>query len=282
MGTEWRNGARLRFAETRRRGETSVRTNNVKRVIADGGVSIGTMVFEFDSSGIGRIIAQAGAEFVVYDMEHSGWSIQTIRTLMATSRAADVVPMVRVPATEYHLMSRPLDVGAMGLMVPMVETAEQAQLIADSVRYPPVGRRGSAFGFAHDDYAPGDVLEKMETATREVMVLAQIETRTGVENVEAIAAIDGIDVLWIGHFDLSVSLGVPAQFEHPTYVQAVERVLKAAKDAGKATGIMTASVQSGREQLAQGFRMIAYSGDVMVYGEALKQGVDGLRQPGKV
>ena len=259
-----------------------MRTNHVKRKLAAGDVSIGTMVFEFNSTGIGRIIQQAGAEFVVYDMEHSGWGIETIRALMATTRAADVIPMVRVPATQYHLMSGPLDVGAMGLMVPMVESAEQAELIVQSVKYPPVGRRGSAFGFAHDDYAPGDVGQKMASANEETIILAQIETKQGVENVEAIAALEGIDVLWIGHFDLSVSLGVPAEFEHPRYVGAVDRVLAAAKSANKAAGIMTGSVQLGREQIAQGFRMIAYSGDVMIYGEALKQGVEALRKPVKV
>lgn len=259
-----------------------MRANQVKRKLAAGHSSIGTMVFEFGSTGIGRIMAQAGAEFVVYDMEHSGWSIETIRNVMASTRSADIVPLVRVPATQYHLLSRPLDVGAMGLMIPMVESVEQARLIAQSAKYPPAGRRGSAFGFAHDDYAPGDVVEKMATANAEVLILAQIETKAGVESVEAIAATDGIDVLWIGHFDLSASLGVPAQFDHPDYVTAVERVLRAATDAGKTAGIMTGGVQAGREHLAQGFRMLAYSGDVMIYGEALQQGIEALRQPAKL
>ena len=91
-----------------------MRENAVKRKIAEGGVSLGTMVFEFDTTGIGRIAAEAGAEFVVFDMEHTGWTIETIRRLMATTRAADIMPMVRVPATQYHFLSRPLDVGAMG------------------------------------------------------------------------------------------------------------------------------------------------------------------------
>ncbi|MDQ3694256.1 MAG: aldolase/citrate lyase family protein [Chloroflexota bacterium] len=259
-----------------------MRTNHVKRKLAAGDVALGTMVFEFDSTGIGRIINQAGAEFVVYDMEHSGWSIQTIRTLMATTRAVDLVPLVRVPATQYHLMSRPLDVGAMGLMIPMVESVEQATLIAQSVKYPPVGRRGSAFGFAHDDYAPGDVMEKMASANAEVLILAQIETAAGVDHVEEIAKVDGIDVLWIGHFDLSVSLGVPAQFDHPLFTGAVERVIAAAKAANKTAGIMTGNVQTGRDQIALGFRMLAYSGDVMIYGDGLKQGIDALRQPRKI
>src|SRR3954453_21941748 len=116
-----------------------MRENPVKRKLAAGGISIGTMMFEFNSTGIGRIASLAGAEFAIFDMEHSGWSIETIRTLIATSRAAEMIPMVRVPATQYHLLSRPLDVGAMGLMVPMVETGEQAKSIVQSAKYPPVG-----------------------------------------------------------------------------------------------------------------------------------------------
>src|SRR5918999_5300419 len=138
-----------------------MRENKVKRTLREGGVALGTMVFEFASTGIARIAAAAGAEFVIFDMEHTGWSVETVRMLFATARAADIVPMVRVPATQYHLLSRPLDVGAMGLMVPMVETGEQAALIARSAKYPPEGARGCAFTIAHDDYTGGDVMAKM-------------------------------------------------------------------------------------------------------------------------
>lgn len=254
-----------------------MRQNGPKRAVADGGVSLGTMVFEFNTPGIGRIIGQAGAEFVIYDMEHTGWSIETIRMLMATTRAADTVPMVRVPATEYHLLSRPLDVGAMGLMVPMVESAEQARLIVDSAKYPPQGRRGAAFGVAHDDYAGGDIVGKMRSANDEVVLIAQIETAAGVENVEAIAAVPGIDVLWIGHFDLSNSLGVPGQFTHPTYTAAVNRVLAACNEHGKAPGIMGGDLKMAQESLAQGFRMVAYGGDLWLYQAALHDGLAALR-----
>ena len=239
-----------------------MRENRVKRTLANGERSLGTMVFEFPTTGIGRIAAEAGAEFVVYDMEHTGWSIETIRGLMASTRAADTVPMVRVPATQYHLLARPLDVGAMGLMVPMVETAEQAQVIVDSAKYPPCGRRGAAFGVAHDDYTGGDIIAKMASANEEGLLIAQIETARGVENVEAIAAVDGIDVLWIGHFDLTNSLGIPGQFSHPTYLKAVERVLEACHRHGKTPGIMAGDVATGQAQLEQGFRAMAYSGDL--------------------
>ena len=160
-----------------------MRENRVKRALQSGGKSLGTMIFELPSTGIARIAAEAGAEFVIFDMEHTGWSIETIRGLIATSRAANTVPMVRVPATEYNLIARPLDVGAMGIMVPMVESAEQAKKIVDSAKYPPAGKRGAAFGVAHDDYTGGDIIAKMTSANDEIFLMAQIETGAGVENV---------------------------------------------------------------------------------------------------
>ena len=254
-----------------------MRENRVKRALARGGTAIGTMVFEFRTPGIGRIAAAAGAEFAIFDMEHTGWSDETIGMLIATSRAADLVPMVRVPTTQYHLLSRPLDLGAMGIMVPMVETAEQARSIVQFAKYPPMGRRGAAFGVAHDDYQSGDVSAKIASANAEGLLIAQIETGQGVEHVEAIAATEGIDVLWIGHFDLTNSLGIPGQFNHPTYLRAVERVVAACQRHGKAAGFMVSSPAEGKALLNQGFRILAYWGDLWIYGQALKAGIDAMR-----
>ena len=161
--------------------------------------------------------------------------------------------------------------------MPMVESTEQARTIVDSAKYPPLGRRGAAFGVAHDDYTGGDIIEKMESANDEVLLIAQIETTRGVENVDAIAAVDGIDVLWIGHFDLTNSLGIPGQFSHPTYLEAVERVLETCHRHGKAPGIMAGAVADGQALLQQGFRAMAYSGDLWIYQLALRQGLDALR-----
>lgn len=254
-----------------------MRENQVKRALARGETAIGTMVFEFRTPGIGRIAAAAGAEFAIFDMEHTGWSDETIGMLIATSRAADLVPMVRVPTTQYHLLSRPLDLGAMGIMVPMVETAEQARSIVQFAKYPPMGRRGAAFGVAHDDYRSGDVSTKIASANAEGLLIAQIETGQGVENVEAIATTEGIDVLWIGHFDLTNSLGIPGQFNHPTYLRAVERVVAACQRHGKAAGFMVSSPAEGKALLNQGFRILAYWGDLWIYGQALKAGIDAMR-----
>jgi 2-keto-3-deoxy-L-rhamnonate aldolase RhmA len=254
-----------------------VRENAVKRTLGRDGVALGTMVFEFNSTGIARAAAAAGAEFVIFDMEHSGWSTDTVRTLVATARGAELVPMVRVPATQYHLIARPLDVGAMGIMVPNVETEEQARTIVRSARYPPLGARGAGFGLAHDDYQSGDALATMRQANEELLLIAQIESVRGLEQVEQIAALEGIDVLWIGHFDLTTSMGIPTQFSHPDYLRAVERVVAACVRNGKAAGIMVAGVEGAREALGQGFRILAYWGDVWIYQEGLRRGLDGIR-----
>jgi 2-keto-3-deoxy-L-rhamnonate aldolase RhmA len=119
-----------------------MRPNHVKRKIQSGGTSIGTFVFEFNTTGIGRIAAEAGAEFTVFDMEHTGWTIETIRLLVATTRSTGMIPLVRIPATEYHFLARALDMGALGIMVPMVESAAQATAMVAGAKYPPLGRRG--------------------------------------------------------------------------------------------------------------------------------------------
>jgi 2-keto-3-deoxy-L-rhamnonate aldolase RhmA len=254
-----------------------MRENPVKRRLASGGVSLGTMAFEFNTTGLARLAAGAGAEFVVLDQEHTGWSVETIRMLVATSGATDMVPMVRVPTTQYHLIARVLDVGVRGIMVPMVESVEQARSIVQSAKYPPVGRRGAAFGVAHDDYTGGDVGEKIRSANDELLLIAQIETVAGVECVEELAAVDGIDVLWIGHFDLTNSMGIPAQFDHPRYLEAVDRVVTACQAQGKAAGIMAGSVEDAQQALDQGFRIVAYSGDLWLYQRALREGLATIR-----
>ncbi|MFP6721018.1 MAG: aldolase/citrate lyase family protein [Candidatus Poribacteria bacterium] len=254
-----------------------MRENKVKRTLSQGGISTGTMVFEFNTSGIARIAASAGAEFLIFDMEHTGWSIETVRFLMATSRAADIVPMVRVPTTEYHFFSRSLDVGAMGLMVPMVENETQAKIIVDSAKYPPIGKRGAAFGIAHDDYEEGNILDKMSSINQEILLIAQIETVQGLENADKIAALDGIDVLWIGHFDLTNSMEIPGQFDHPKYLQAVTHVAEICQKHGKSAGFMASNVKEGCSMQEKGFRCLAYGGDLWLYKQALRQGISALK-----
>lgn len=255
-----------------------MRENPVKQRLAGGGTALGSMVFEFFTPGMPRLLKNAGAEFALYCMEHTGASYETLKPQFALCRALGLVPLVRVPGTEYDFIARALDCGALGVMVPLVDTAEQARFIVSCTRYPPAGgRRGAAFGFAHDDYEGGDVVEKMRLIHERTLVIAMIETRSGLENVEEIAAVPGVDVLWLGHFDLSNFLGIPGQFSGAQFQDAVRRIAAAAKKHGKAAGYMAAGAALGREYLGHGFRMIATGTDQGMLQEATRAMLDGMR-----
>jgi 2-keto-3-deoxy-L-rhamnonate aldolase RhmA len=215
---------------------------------------------------------------VLYDMEHTGLGFETLKTQFALCRGLAIVPMVRVPRGEYHFIARALDVGALGVMVPMVGTADEAAHIVSCARYPPQGRRGAAFGFAHDDYQGGNVPEKIAALHARTLLIAQIETVEGLRNVEAIAAVPGIDVLWLGHFDLTNSMGIPGAFDHPDYVAAVARIVAACEQAGKVAAFLATDERSARDAVARGFRMFAYGIDQLMLQEALRAGLSMLRE----
>jgi len=166
----------------------------------------------------------------------------------------------------------------MGVVVPMVADATQARTIVDSAKYPPVGRRGVAFGVAHDDYQGGDLNAKFHQANDEVMLFAQIENVSGVENVDAIAAVDGIDALWIGQYDLTASLGIPGEFGHPDFRVATQRVLAACRREGKTAVLGSLDPAVLARGPAEGFRMLVYLADLWIYQKALQQGFQTIRE----
>lgn len=255
-----------------------MRTNELKRRLAEGGTAVGTMVFEFRTPAMPAVCAAAGADFVIFDQEATGCSIETLATLMAASRGIDTAALVRVPTAQPHLLSRPLDVGAAGIMVPTVESRAQAEAIVAATKYPPDGNRGVISGLAVSDYIGGeDITTALRSANEETLLIAQIESGAGVQSVEDIAAVDGIDVLWLGHLDLTVSLGVPGQFDSPMFTGAVERILAAARANGKTAAAKVGSVAEARARLAQGFRCISYGDDVRLFREGLRAGVESVR-----
>lgn len=254
-----------------------MRTNPVKAKLATGGRAYGAMFFEFFSPGVPQIAKNAGAEFVLYDMEHTGLSFETLKAQFALCRGLDVVPMVRVPRGEYHFIARALDVGAMGVMVPMVGTAEEATHIVACTRYPPRGRRGAAFGFAHDDYQGGDVAAKIAAIHERTLVIPQIETAEGLRNADAIAAVPGVDLLWLGHFDLTNFLGIPGQFQHPEYIAGVKQIVAACEAHGKTAAFLAADDAWAREYKTYGFRCFAYGVDQLLLQSALAHGLELLK-----
>ena len=250
-----------------------MKPNAIKNDILAGKTVAGAMIFEFFAPGTSAILANAGCRFVLYDMEHTGLGYETLKWLFATCRGLPIEPMVRVPRGEYTWLARALDLGARGVMIPMVESREQAQTIVQACRYPPQGRRGAAFGFAQCDYLGGDVGEKIRASHERTMVIAQIETERGLENVEQIAAVEGVDVLWVGHFDLSNFMGIPGQFADPRFDAAMRKVVEVCRRHGKAAGFMATDKAWIERARGMGYTMIAGGTDTGLLQQAFSQQV---------
>jgi 2-keto-3-deoxy-L-rhamnonate aldolase RhmA len=238
----------------------------------------GHFIVEFATPGIGHILKSAGCDFVLFDLEHSGFHFETVKSVIRYFEAASLPAIVRVPSKEYHHIARAMDMGAEGLMLPMVNNAAEVRHILNSMKYHPQGGRGVALGVAHDRYTPGAVADKFTAANQRSTFFCQIETAEGVENADELASIDGVDCLWVGHFDLSVSLGIPGQFEHKKFKDAITRTYAATKKHGKSFGRLVPTVESGIQLVGEGFDFICYSGDVWVLQSALAEAMNRLRE----
>jgi 2-dehydro-3-deoxyglucarate aldolase/4-hydroxy-2-oxoheptanedioate aldolase len=250
----------------------------LKTAWREGTVTIGTWVFEFNTPGIARLVASTGVDFVVFDQEHSGFGIDTIRGLLAQTHPLNLAALVRPPANEYHLIAPVLDAGASGVIIPMVQTASEAKRITDACRYSPRGRRGAAFSIAHDDFLPGDVPGKMRAANDAMICGVLIETAQGVENVEEIVALEGVDLVWLGFLDLSISMGIPEEYRHPDFEKAISRIVEVCKARKKPAGILSNDPAEAKKYIRQGFQCICYGGDIWLLQRALAEGIESIRQ----
>lgn len=240
-------------------------------------LKVGNFIVEFATPGIGHILKAAGCDFAFFDMEHSGFSFETLKSAIRYFEAAGVAVIVRVPGQENDMLARACDMGAEGLIAPMISTAAQAQAMVDSVKYFPHGKRGVGLQMAHDNYRAAPVAEALANANRKTSVICLIETADGAENADAIAAIDGVDCLWVGHFDLSVSLGIPGEFSHPKFQAAMDKIIGAAKKHGKSMGRLVANTEQGIAFNKLGFDFICYSGDIWILRDGLAAAAKTIR-----
>ena len=244
--------------------------NQFRQRLLQGDVVLGQMVLELFTPGIGPMLAACGMEFVIFDMEHGRCDISLLAEMIASCRGSDIVPIARVPDLSYSPLSRVLDVGALGVMVPRVETREQAQEIVAQLKYAPQGRRGVALGIAHDLYQAGDrnVFAKIN---EEIVVILLLETEKAFENLEDIVSVPGVDVAWMGHYDLTVSMGIPAQFDHPRFLAAMDSLVSVCRRHGVAPGFLPPTAESAAHWIHKGFRAISLGSDIGVFLDALRR-----------
>jgi 2-keto-3-deoxy-L-rhamnonate aldolase RhmA len=242
---------------------------NLRHRLRQGELVLGQMVMELFTPGIGPMLASCGLDFVIFDMEHGRCDLALLSEMIASCRGSDIVPIARVPDLAYAPLARALDLGARGIMVPRVETRAQAEEIVSQLKYAPSGRRGVALGIAHDLYRAGNA-DFFARANDEICVILLLETARAYENLEDIVSVPGVDVAWMGHYDFTVSSGIPAQFEHPRFLAAMNQLVAVSQHHRVAPGFLAHSPESAVHWIKQGFRAICLSTDIGVF-------VDGVR-----
>ena len=253
--------------------------NVTKQKLRNGECTFGISLAEMPSPALPKILAGLGYDFLFFDMEHSADGFETICDLVWASRGAGITPFVRVPDTERFYISRVLDAGAQGVIVPRVETVEQVDQIVGFCRYPPDGDRGAAFGGRHTDFQPGnDPRAIMSEANEQVLVAIQIETLGALERVAELAARPGVDLLFVGPQDLSVALDVPNQWDSPLLTEAIRKVVAVAEPLGIPVGIQGRNVPLASRWLAEGVRFIVFGSTLMLLTDAARTGIRELRQ----
>lgn len=254
-----------------------MKANRFKQVLDEGGVPVGHMLDEFGTRGMGQILENAGVDFVLLDAEHSGFTIAQIADLLAWFAGTTVAPFVRVPQIEYHLIARCLDSGALGVMVPDVRNGAQAKAIVDAVKYPPLGERRVGLGGGNTGYQAVVAAEFLPRANQNTTVVCQIESVEGLASIEEIAGTPGVDVLWVGHGDLSNSLGIVGDYHHTRLRSALRLVVETARSHGLGAGIQPGGLTQAQEWLEMGFNVISYGNDIRLYASALTDGLAAVR-----
>lgn len=236
-----------------------MRPNRSKQALRDGKTVIGTLCTT-SSRLMAEALGHSGYDFLIVDLQHGENEMADLQGMLQAISSTPAMPMVRVPANETVYIQRALDLGAYGVVVPMVETRADAEAIVDSVRYAPGGRRswgpvrGTLYGGA--DY--------FEHAHEELLVLAMLETADGLRNASKILSVPGIDGCFVGPNDLSIGLGHSSELKQlpPDVERAIGAIAEAARSTGRVAGIQSFGVEQARARLAQGYRFVSVLSDL--------------------
>ena len=253
-----------------------MQTNRVKGALRDRRAVFGPMITEARSVGAIKIMALAGYDFVFLDSEHAMLSMETIADLVQMALTCNICPLVRVTDLAYPLVARALDAGAQGVVIPRVETRDQAEAAVSFAKYPPLGRRGAG-GDARNGYERRDAKTAVDEANAETMVIVQIETLLGVGNLVEIVAVPGIDVVCLGPLDLSIALGFPGQFDHPAFLETVQRIAATCEEHNVASGYVAREAAALQRWHDIGMRFLVCNSDGNMLAQSASRDLATLR-----
>ena len=242
------------------------RVNGLRKTLFSGKQALGVWLQSGEPT-FAEIAALAGLDFFIVDLEHGPGDVRTVMEMMRAASGTEATGIIRVPSSEPIFIRRMLDAGAGGILVPMVESAAEAQRIVDACRFPPRGRRGMASDIVRGaDYGmDSDYLLNAHTG---ILVAVQIETKAGAANAAQIAGVEGVDLIFVGPNDLSGSLGCVGETGHPEVEKTIRDVCSAVRAAGKHLGTVPFGGRTWAQTLDEGFDMVATGSDIFWFREA--------------
>ena len=234
---------------------------SLKERLRNGEQVLGTMVTTFTAPDIAKILQVCGFDFFIVDCEHGAFTTREVANIIAIARGIGMPALVRIPEMRREHALKFMEMGASGLLLPNTETAEQAKMLVDCTKYAPLGHRGVSLSRPHTDFKKVSGATYMPQANDETILMCQIESRKGVENVEEIIAVEGIDVAFIGPNDMSQDYGILGQFEHPEIVAAFEKIIAAAEANGKWAGAHFGGAAPLKPWLKKGMQINMWNSD---------------------
>jgi 4-hydroxy-2-oxoheptanedioate aldolase len=253
-----------------------IRENLVKQRLQNGENVIGSFIKTTDPA-IMEAIALAGFDFALIDNEHTGMNVETLTNLLRAAEIYNLVTAVRVKTLSAMEILQVLDAGTLGVLAPQTNTAQDARLLAQSARFAPEGRRGFAHATRAAAYGTLNPIEYARMANERTLVMCYCESAAALENLDEILAVPGIDMIFVGPFDLSQALGVIGQIEHPLVLAAYETIIRKSRAAGKAVGTIAGSAAQARRWMEQGIQFIVLSSDLGLIVSAGKSMLKELR-----
>ena len=249
----------------------------IKKKLQNGEIVLGTIISEVRNPNIAYMLAQCGFEFFIIDNEHGTYNYETISNMIAAARGAGISVIVRIPEIKRESILKPLDSGAAGLLVPMVNTAEEAEEVVRHAKYPPTGMRGAALRRPHNLYTKVNASEYLQQANDNTFIAVQAETTTSIENINEIASTEGVDCIFVGPFDLSISLGIPGQINHELEIAAIEKIASACKKHNKIAGILMFDQELLAQWINKDFKFAVYSSDISMLADYASSAVKELK-----
>ncbi len=235
---------------------------SIKQLLNEQELVVGLMSQHVCSPWLPKLYHDAGADFLYIENEHLFFNGADLANMILAARSYGLPAVAKCEYVNRGSIAKLLDAGVTGIQLPMSETREQLAEVVSYVKFPPVGVRAAASGTGNTDYEPVNVAEWIKRANDETTVIAHIETRKGLENIDEILSVPGVDIMFIGLFDLTVSLGQPAEYDHPDVVAAINRLVSSAQEHGKFSGMWVPSYDKAEPWIEKGVRFFETTGDV--------------------